>query len=110
MTRRILLMTLCALITNCQLLIASPCRSSWLSTPTCPPVTACTYLDQPCNVSSIQCATAACEYGCNNRCGLDAGFDFLYWTACQDHLDFAVDHATAEDPPTLLGHTLALKF
>lgn len=101
MTRRILLLTLCAVISTGQCLVAAQC-GSWLSTPSRPPVTTCEYVDRPCD-SQDKWRSYACDYGCNSRCGFNAGVDFLYWTACQDRLDFAVDHATADDPPTLLG-------
>lgn len=103
MTRRLLLSIFCALICTNPFLEAQ-CGKSWLSTSPCPPVTTHTYWDYtPCNTASNQWKSSPCEYGCNNRCGFNAGIDYLYWTVCQNNLDFSVDHTIADDPPTLLG-------
>ena len=103
MTRRLFLMTLCALLYSNALLTARPYHQSWLSTPICTPVTTSEYYDIPYKHDAECGKISSCEYGCTSRCGFNAGLDLLYWTACQDNLDFAVDHTDSEGSPALLG-------
>lgn len=100
MTHRLRSLAICALLFSLHGLAASTCNGSWLSTPSSSCNASCS---QPRSSQYLYQRSSPCDFGCSDRGGLNFGADFLYWTTCQDNLDYAVDHSTEDGAPILLG-------
>lgn len=113
MTHRLRSLAICALLFSFQGLSGSTCAGSWLSTPSNTCSNSCNvYCSQPKKSQCTHWKSSPCDLGCSNRGGVNFGADFLYWTTCQENLDYAVDHATDIGAPLLLGdkHTHFLEY